>query len=62
MLSPPSRMWSPTATRVSSSEPSFSSAAMAEKSVVPPPTSTTRMTSPTLISLRQASPCPSIQA
>ena len=46
MLSPPSRMCSPTATRCSSRLPSRSSTAMSEKSLVPPPTSTTRMMSP----------------
>jgi hypothetical protein len=53
MLSPPSRMCSPTATRVSSSAPSCSVTAISDRSVVPPPTSTTRMMSPTLTSWRQ---------
>ena len=62
MLSPPSRMWSPTATRASSSDPPRSTAAIAEKSVVPPPTSTTRMTSPGFTWRRQPSPIASIHA
>ena len=56
MLSPPSRMWSPTASRVSARLPSSSPTAISVKSVVPPPTSQTRMTSPTLTCLRQSSP------
>ena len=56
MLSPPSRMWSPTATRCSSRSPSRSSTAISEKSLVPPPTSTTRMTSPACTCLRQPPP------
>ena len=39
MLSPPSRMWSPTATRSSARSPSSSPTAISVKSVVPPPTS-----------------------
>jgi len=54
MLSPPSRMWSPTATRVSSRLPSRSSTAISEKSLVPPPTSITRITSPGFTALRHA--------
>ena len=49
MLSPPSRMWSPTATRSSARLPRPSSTtAMREKSVVPPPMSQTRTVSPGL--------------
>ena len=39
MLSPPSRMWSPTATRFSAKSPFSSETAIRLKSVVPPPTS-----------------------
>ena len=48
--------------RVSSSEPSSSVARIAEKSVVPPPTSTTSNTSPGFSSLRQPSPRACVQA
>ena len=48
MLSPPSRMCSPTATRSSVRSPSRSPTAIRLKSVVPPPTSQTSTRSPTL--------------
>ena len=53
MLSPPSRMWSPTAMRSRTSSPASSPTAISEKSVVPPPTSQTRTTSPTCTCSRQ---------
>ena len=54
MLSPPSRMWSPTATRVSTRLPASSPTAISDRSVVPPPTSQTSTTSPTSTCLRQS--------
>ena len=56
MLSPPRRMCSPTASRESTRSPPSSLTAINVKSVVPPPTSQTRMMSPTLTFLRHFSP------
>ena len=53
MLSPPSRMCSPTARRVRARSPPWSVTAIRVKSVVPPPTSQTRRRSPTLTRFRQ---------
>ena len=55
MLSPPSKICSPTAMRRKLSAPSPPSTAISEKSVVPPPISTTKINSPTVTSLRHAS-------
>ena len=52
MLSPPRRMCSPTARRDRARSPPSSVTAIRVKSVVPPPTSQTRMMSPTLTFLR----------
>ncbi len=52
MLSPPNRMWSPTATRFSAKSPFSSETVIRLKSVVPPPTSQTRTKSPTLMRFR----------
>ena len=57
MLSPPSKMCSPTASRDKTRSPPSSVTAINVKSVVPPPTSQTRMTSPTLTRLRHCSAC-----
>ena len=56
MLSPPSRMCSPTATRSSVRSPSCSATAIRLKSVVPPPMSHTSTRSPTRTLRRQPSP------
>ena len=56
MLSPPSRMCSPTARRERIRSPPSSATAIKVKSVVPPPTSHTRMMSPTLTCCRHFSP------
>ena len=57
MLSPPSRMCSPTASRDRARSPPSSVTAIRVKSVVPPPTSQTRRMSPTLTFFRHWSPC-----
>ena len=62
MLSPPRRMCSPTARRESTRSPDSSFTAIRVKSVVPPPTSQTRITSPALTRLRQSLPSCASQA
>ena len=62
MLSPPSRMCSPTLTRSSSRTPSTSVTAIRLKSAVPPPTSQTRTISPGATNSRHVLPAFAVQA
>ena len=62
MLSPPTKMWLPTAIRRSESSPSSSVTPISVRSVVPPPTSQISSVSPTFNSRRQRSPRSANQA
>ncbi len=62
MLSPPRSRCSPTAMRSRPTSPRLPRAATSEKSVVPPPTSTTRTTGVAAIRSRQSRSCPTSHA